>query len=131
MEKDKTDGYSSEQYLKHEKSWYSIGNDSNDCEEVEEEVALQAMPVELDIDFANVTKGKGKGSQQSGQRNGWFNKMVILLCRRQRGEWEQVKLLSTAHLDFECNNKENVTSHCVLSDLFVLSGMPTMRGWAK
>ena len=97
-ESDNQEWYSSRQYQEHEANWYNSAQQENDWEEVEEEVGPQAMPVQPTTDFSNVTKGKGKGSQQSGLRSGWFNKMAILLCRMQRGEWEQVKLLATAHL---------------------------------
>ena len=116
---DSQDWYSSRQYQRHESTWYNNGNQANDSEEVKEEVGPQALPVEPPPDFSNVTKGKGKGSQQSGLRSGWFNKMAILLCRMQRGEWDQVKLLATAQLgqhvfpfsSFECNHIRTMSHH--------------------
>jgi hypothetical protein len=88
----------------HEQQWYGSA-EADEWVEVPEEELSASVPVKTE-EAASSSKGKsnapasgskGKG-KQSGQRSGWFNKMAILLARMQRGEWKEVKLLTTAQL---------------------------------
>ena len=102
--KEETDWFSSDQYRMHEQQWYGSA-EADEWVEVPEEELSASVPVKTE-EAASSSKGKsnapasgskGKG-KQSGQRSGWFNKMAILLARMQRGEWKEVKLLTTAQL---------------------------------
>lgn len=103
--KEETDWYSSDQYRMREMQWYDNGEE---WEEVPEEALPASVPVKIE-EAASSAKGKssapasgskGKG-KHSGHRSGWFNKMAILLARMQRGEWQEVKLLTTAQLGWQ------------------------------